>query len=340
MTNPQNNNAFSLKKHFSSNENIIGLFCFAEIDEYDFVGINQNYETEDDRYGVIIDVKHKQTGIQSQILIDAISREANWKQMMDCTYGIGKDCNKRIIACSYGQSDKAREYENDKVMSEGFSQINNDFKVDTYIVHMGMDSQSNVIFYDFAVKPDGIKRTDLKQRPTKEEMEQAEFWFHYYFTSFTVNYDLDEGYDFLEHPGDWINRYWKLNVNDLEIIYPVWNEEGLFIHVKPCGSTGNLALTWLIENRLDQLQSEFKPIKVIIEKDSPQSYYMAIQIWDTPFSDFVNYSVEEKIDCVQKIRALDKSEFWQTELKNNFYLPAVNPLLEDACEKQNIGIVG
>jgi hypothetical protein len=133
------------------------------------IKIISTYEKNDNRHGVIFTARETDTGKMQKIIIDAIYGEPNSTQVKDLTYGIGADCDKRIIFYTLENPGYTRnEYRHE--MTKKFAKINNDCGVETFIVKVFLDSDKTKK-YNFEVYPDENKLT----RPTKLEFEKAVF---------------------------------------------------------------------------------------------------------------------------------------------------------------------
>ena len=64
----------------------------------------ENYQRKDDCEGIIIEVKENNDPKATRVLIDLKIGEPSVGQVIDATFGIGKDCDKRIILHSPGRN--------------------------------------------------------------------------------------------------------------------------------------------------------------------------------------------------------------------------------------------
>jgi len=338
MSNIDTVNVCNWKNHLISNENISELFHSADIEEFNVINIDQEYKIDEESFMIIINVIHRQTGLLSKFIV-AAGLSIEWAQIVECTYGIGKDCAKRILI-RFDPKPFLNYQSIFDTEAIGVAHINNDFNIDTYIVCMQTADQFKTINYELVVKPDDIKRTELSEQPSQEEMEQAEFWYHYYNTTWH-DFEISDGYYWEDHPGDWVDCCWSIDVDDIKFKFPVWNKDGLFVHAEPLGEKGSLSLAWLIDRRLDALRAEFDIKEIVLKKDFSPPYYLSIKLWDLPFSKYVEGDSDEQGDYAENIRSLDMqlSEFWQKDGPYSFYLSTLNRLIETTCKRNKINIV-
>jgi len=297
------------QEYLSSENNINHLFTSIGIDEYEFVDIRTPHIINDHRYGIIVIVKEKEAGNLQEFVIDAISGEPSWAQLMDCTFNFGGDCEKRIILYALNHPDMKKGYLYEAEMATGFAHINNDCKVQTYIVRVSVDRDNQddkSIIYGVEVKPDGAKRTNHTKLPTKHEFEQAEFGIYY-------NYTIDWDYGYINRPEDWISNYWHLEIAEIEFKYPVWNQDGLFTLAESVSELGVILIKWLFDTKMELFKKFFYNSDIRLQIKSPTSHVISIKLWDRPLSDFTKATTEDKERLAQMIRKQDSFlfEFWQ-----------------------------
>jgi hypothetical protein len=268
------------------------------------------YEKNGNRHGVILTATNLETGQPQKIIIDAIYGEPNSTQVKELTYGNGADCDKRIILYTLGHPDhKEREYEYDGEMAEGFATINNDCGLDTYIFKIPnciIGADPVPLKFNAEVFADGKRRTLYKKLPSLQEFEQAEFRVIYHYT-------IDWDYEYIERLDDWYNGTWRLVINDIDFKYPVWNEDGLFMHGVSKSDIGVVNLQWFKVNRIGLIGTFFDNREIVTEKQASGNSIISIKLWDKPFSYFTNASIEEKVRIAESIRGYDGVifEFWQ-----------------------------
>lgn len=297
------------KKLLRDVNNIKELLAAVGIDEYELVNIITNYVIDNRRYGLIVIIKNKDTGNLSEIIIDAMSGKPSWSQLMDCTFDLGRDCEKRIILYALNHAKLKQGYRYDAEMATGFANINNDCNVATYIVRASgnpNERDNKSLIYDVEVKPGGKKRMNYTELPTKEEFEQAEFGIYY-------NYTIDWDYDYINRKEDWFNNYWHMELNKIDFKYPVWNQEGLFMHCESTSELGVVTIKWLLDSKMELFKRFFNNSDIRLQIISPTSHVISIKLWDRPFSDFIRATTEEKENLAIMIRKQDSLlfEFWQ-----------------------------
>lgn len=334
----QNKFDVNFKEMLSDIKGLNEVLKYIGPDQFQVEEILSNYEKNGNRYGVIFMAKDNKTKKQQKIIIDGIYGEPNSRQIKDLTYGFGGDCGKRIILYTLDNLDfKEREYMYDGEMAEGFAIINNDCGIETYIFKMLRYIVGNGPFplqLNAEVIPDGERKTLHKILPSLQEFEQAEFGIFY-------NYSSDwKNPHYIERPEDWFDNYWHLTFHDISFQYPIWTEDGLFMNGVSKSEIGDVALKWLMDNKIELIKKFFDNREIIIDTLPSGRDVISIKLWGKPFSCFTNASIEEKEKIVEEIRRYDGVifEFWDDLFGRNMSDAEILKNLDCIPEKAFMGL--
>lgn len=321
-------------EHLQNKDNLKHLFASIGLDGYEFKNIKKHYSIDNHRYGVIVEVKEKDSGHLKEIIIDVISGEPTWSQLMDCTFNLGADCDKRIIIYYDGPNSKdVDDHHCDRFLGISFAKHNNYYKIDTYVVKGSIltdETAAESIKYHIEISPDSynVFNEDHEIPPLKDDMEKVLLWLYY-----------DELYwgltDTISSFEDWI---WKFETKSLGVMdyYIDWNEDGAFIKLTvPFYKMGEFK--WLLTYHYQEIHRLLRDSEVTVNKISKVTlnkklldyYEIIITIIDQPFSNFIDATPEIKSCYVERI--LDKEE----DL-SDFYNDAIEEMyLEDAIEEMD-----
>jgi len=230
------------QEYFSKEENINNLFESIELKDYKVMNVKSTYIEDSNRYGIIVTTQNDGSGNSTNIVIDSISKEPTLTQMMDVTFGFGKDSDKRIIIYV---GERRPDEINNEIMANSFAQINNDFGIDTYLIEAKKEINgkfnSDKVRYFIYGEPGGIKITEFNNHPSKSEFQKAEFWLYY-----------ESCLGFIEKRSIWdpdtlIAGQITCSFDDVETFVD-WSEKGAFLYIRSCIETGIEKLLWLFEN--------------------------------------------------------------------------------------------
>ena len=270
--------------------------------------ILSSYEKDSNRFGVIFMAKDKNEKLQ-KIIIDAIDGEPNSTQVKELTYDQGADCDKRIILYTLTNPYYSKnEFWYEKEMTEGLIKVNNDFCFETFLVYVSWASDKKDKF-NLEICPDEKKWTSLKKIPTKHEFEKAVFRVFYNQTDQLTDYD----YEYTSDINHWFSgtcRY--LDMYGIDFMFPVWNENGLFVQAESMTHEGADELKLIRENNQKYLKKMFVNCETTFEINFSGKVTMLIKLWDKPLSFFSNATYGDKEKIVDKLREVAGriDEYW------------------------------
>lgn len=271
--------------------------------------IISNYEKNINRFGVIFMIKDTKTKKLEKIIIDAIYGEPDLTQIEEITYGQGFDCDRRFIFYTLEHPDCAKiGFRNEREMIKGFTKVNNDCGFETIVAQVALASDGAYRF-KIEVSPDGIKWSSFNKLPSKEEFEKAVFKTYYNSSDTWGGYEDD----YLGDLNEWFTgTYWYLDMNGISFMYPVWDENGLFVQAVSETHEGADYLNSIKENNQKYLSRMFIGRKTTFETAVSGRVTMLIKLWDKPISFFTNASPADKEKIVEYLRnsAHRIDEYW------------------------------
>ena len=123
------------KRRFSSKEEIAELLNSIRIDDCELKDIMNTYLIDHNRLVVIARVRKKANGRLKKIVIDVKTGEPTFQQMMDLTFNLGSDSDKRVVVFDGSKvTEEIRDPGADRDMIQSFAQITNDCGVSTNVV--------------------------------------------------------------------------------------------------------------------------------------------------------------------------------------------------------------
>lgn len=297
------------KEMFNDTVEIDNLLNCIDLKHLQVEDILFNYEKNRNRFGVIFMAKDNKTEKLQKIIIDAICGEPNSTQVKELTYDLGADCDKRIILYTLVNSDCTRnELWYEQEMMEGFSKVNNDCGYETLVARVALNSDKNYK-YDLEIYPDEKKWTSFKKLPTKLEFEKAVFKVFY------NNTDIFGGRedDSMDNIDEWFSgTCWYLEMNGISFMYPVWEENGLFVRAVSESHKGADDLKTIKDNNQKYLQRMFINRETTFEINFSGCVTMSIKLWSKPFSFFTKASPGDKKKIAEYLRQFDQTicEYW------------------------------
>jgi len=297
----------SWRKYFAKPETITDLFGQLGITDHEFKDIQTRHEIDDERLVLIIRTTKKDTGDLGRIIIDARMGEPTWRQMIDLTFTLGRDCDKRILVYEDGsanvdQHDLIAGYS----MTYGFASILNSCKIDTYIVGAKPSSENEGgVSYEIVASPKNCNEIEIDQLPSQTQFQMAEFWLYYSHHETSVEPPLS-------YPEDWIYLEWTHFTEDPELsLFLTWNDQGMFLTASNERTfspdqkyTALEALQWIAAHRLDDLRRVFHDYEIEVQEKSRQPFRILIWIHRKPFTEFAYGTSKEKYDFSVKATTL------------------------------------
>jgi len=323
----ENDRKIDWKEYLSSEDNINHLLTRIGIDEYQFVDIRTQYVIDDNRYGLIVIVKEKEAGNFGEIIIDTISGEPTWAQLMDCTFNFDGNFKKQIIIYSDGSRSKnIYNHHCDQILGINFAKHNNYYNIDTCVVKGSISTDERAgetIKYQVEVSPNSDDEFNgvYDVPPLKGDMEKVLLWLYY-----------DEFHwcptNAISRPEEWTWEYETESLGDMN--YKIdWNEDGAFIKLTVhCYKMGEFK--WLLTNHYQKIHRLLRDSEVTVDKKSAvigdkrslDYCEIVITIIDQPFSEFTHATPDKKRSYVERI--LDK----EAELIG-FYLKMIQEMCSD-----------
>ena len=285
------------REYFRKEQTIKEILLASEIDDQVFAEIEKIYAIDDDRLALIIKTRNKDTLYSNWIMLDVIMGKPTWDQMMDIAFGLGLECNPRIVVYdSCGDPDFYIEYR-----VAGFTQICNDCGLSTLLVagHALPTGITYSLLTDYSL----YGPSDLEKFPTREEFQKTEFMCNLHNV---VGFDPSLEMEYFTWPCESI--VWFIEDFDLELMYPVWNKNGVFMRLTATSERGRNQLKWLLENKQGELKKTLSDFSVEYEESSGLPQELSARIWDKPFSQYVFSKDMERYELAERVMEMNKAD--------------------------------
>jgi hypothetical protein len=283
------------KEFYRSERAIKRIIEKAGIPNQAFLKVHQTSIINDDRYSVIADTLNTNTCLTNRIIIDVIKGEPTWEQMMDITYGIGSDCNTRIIICNIGSTGSCYL---DWTISD-FVLMSNEHGLSTYVLsaNLGTDGVEHEV-----IERDEIVAVPMRDKfPSKYEMQRTKFMIDYH-----ARRDFEprpRHFQFNEWPSDGLTIF-TFN-NQLEYGYPFWEPDGVFMFIAANGPAGQQELSLLLRDQSKELKKRLGNFEVEYDDHNKLPKKISAKILDVPFSEYLFSDEDERELLIRKILDLD-----------------------------------
>jgi len=296
----ENDRKINWQENLNSENNINHLLTSIGINDYDFVNVRTQYVIDDNRYGLIVIVKEKETGNLGEIIIDTISGHPTWAQLIDCTFDAGWNCEKRIIIYDDG-SRSVNKYDHDFEGNLGisFAVFNNMYDVDTYVIKGSKSTEENTgetIKYQVEVQPDKALKSSAETQPSELDMQEILLWIY-------DDYFNDGEPHMYFQPELWSKDHKELSLHDINFEID-WDKNAAFMRLEVCNSE---EWEWLLVNHYQEIQDMLKGCKVDITKTTDRDYEIIITIIDQPFTDFIYATPDEKRRYIERIGYMERA---------------------------------
>jgi hypothetical protein len=223
--------------HIAKETKLLRFVLENKIAEVDKIIDVQQYKIDDDRKGLIVEVKERKIEGTTKILIDLKQGQPTINQVYDSLYGIGEDCDMRVIIHTNGHNDNDNGIPSADVWAV-LSLISELQNRDIDILLCKYDEITfNIEYIDLYQDWSNPYRCRKVNLPTREQFIAQTFW--------SVYFDSQDG-NFYEPS----KAYWE-RFRDMEdwgaMIYidtkmkgeirVYWNENGVRYEVKQCNDS-------------------------------------------------------------------------------------------------------
>ena len=298
-------------EYFTEKNAIETLMDEIGISDQKFTGIETTSRISDDRFYLIFNTVKDGHGNKGRHIIDVIFSEPTWQQMMDVTFGVGAECDSRMVI--YDNASQSYDKVSNRETAVKFASINNDCGVDTYIINTSIAENCGKnkieLKYEIEASPSCGYQTKYRKLPSIEEFEQAEFWLYY-----------DETYDYTQEmlydPDWWMGGPTTYLVEELIGLSPSWSNDGFYVQVTADNYLGHQMLVKLIDNKRHKIEQHFDKYELKIKRKPDTPIEITVKYDDIPFKEFTLMSIENKCEYIEKYRNLQEefSEFLFQEL--------------------------
>lgn len=285
------------RAHFLKEQTIEEILLASGVDDQKFIKIEKTYAINDDRLTLIVKTRNKDTFHSNWIMLDVIMGKPTWDQMMDIAFGLGLECNPRIVVYdSCGEADYFIEYR-----VAGFTQICNDCGISTLLV--ASHALPTGITYSLLTDYSLYGPSDLEEFPTKEEFQKTELICNLHNV---LGFDPPLEMEYFNWPCDSI--IWFVEDADLELTYPVWNKNGVFMRLTATSDRGRKQLKWLLENKQSEVKKAVGDFSVEYGESSEFPQELLAKFWDKPFTEYVFSTDAERYELAKMVVDMNKSD--------------------------------
>ena len=223
--------------HIAEEKNFRQLLSSNEIAEIDEMHSIEHYKRDDDRIGLVVDVKETNRIERTKIIIDLRLGQPSIYQVHDALYDIGKDCDIKIIIHTNGYND----FDEDIPVADEYAvlsliaQLQDD---NVAVVLFEMDNTSMRMEYVNSYQNwYSVNRLKKCKIPSREQFITQTFW-AVYFDSFNKGfYEPWETYrGGFQDINDWGAKIYTDRNMDGEITV-FWDQEGVRYEIKQCNDS-------------------------------------------------------------------------------------------------------
>jgi len=307
-------------EHWSKENAAMELLRENEITEADSIEDIEHYENGDDRKGIVYHVREKGKNTIKKVLIDIKTGGPSTEQVYEAVYGMGKDCDKRIIV--YAGGNNKNDDDNpaaDEYVVYNLIDVMNDYPLHLNLFHIGEDPFSlkeYMLCYPIEQTPK-YKITDL---PAEIQIRFEEFWvvlvdsfaeaWHDPVQAFSGNF---------RDTSDWGYMLYVESIADLP---GYWTESGIIFTVKQTSdSHDHLKTLWDATKK--ELKERYGAENVDFEYVLGKLPKIMIKYSDKPLEWLMNATPREKSELGKKVYY----DMWE-----------LRRFLEKACEECNVPV--
>jgi hypothetical protein len=307
-------------EYFTRKETIENLLRIINNGHQKFVEVESIKQVNNDRISIIFSTVKDGHGNQGHNLLDVIMDEPTWDQMMDITFGIGNNCEIRIVV--YDKAAEMHDKVSNRYTAIDFGGINNSYGVATYILAADLNgnyqSDGLGIRYEVDADPDCSRVTAYRRLPTRREFEEAEFWMRF------NNSFLGIG-EMISDPDCWINNPVHFDLNNNINVIPNWTEDGFYVEITSDSFSGHHVLLRLLQRRRSDIEQHFSVKDVQIHRLPDTPVKIAVKFDDLPFSEFVSMGTVDKNEY--------GSRYWQIVCEFHDFFEDLVADLKEARQK-------
>ena len=243
----------------------------------------RNYQKSSDRKGLIVNVKERNSAGSTKILIDIKQGQPTINQIYDSLYGIGKDCDIKVIIHTGGHNDNDNGIPTaDVAVVLGLIFQLQDRNVNILLCSYNEENSdiSLVDSYQFWCGPN---REELERLPTREQFMFDTFWSVYLGSGEGEFYNPYNAYrEQFRNVNDW--GYYAYDDSEMEgEIEVYWDENGVRYEIKQRNQSDEHLLKFL-NHELTTLKDRYGEDSVKFENVVGRLPRLYINAFDLPFS--------------------------------------------------------
>lgn len=269
---------------------------------YNFSKIDRIFQIDTHRIAMIVHVIEIQSQKSEQLIIDVTNKEPDWQQMMDVTYGIGADCDIKIIVWD---NENPNFCYADTLVSNFINYLNKN-GYPTFLIASKVGENGNKI----EIVEEGLmyRKGCGDGLPSRLEMHKTEF-VHYFCTVSGIEPPVcqHDRYMIILGDGDWPAEFHCFAAcdGDLSVAYPIWNEDGVFMRITAETESGKEKLDFILKLGSYALKMYVGRLKMEMTVADKKTKQLLIKVWDVPFSEFIASDVNRRIELAKHISQLE-----------------------------------
>ena len=275
------------KERFSHEETFSTLFYSLDLIDYEFGKVERVYQIGSDRVGAVVTIKEGKR--MKRIITDLKHGQPSYQQMLDVLYGMGADCDKRIVLFHRVTNvDDKSDPSADEYLIESFTRLVNEYGVDTSLASVPtLDDPANPMEFEYlpVEQPEGAAKYSRSKLPPRRKFEEVEFW--------VVYYDPLCGFDTLFEPDNWLDYSSRRSSGGLYFT-PTWTDRGFFMHAIVDSDSGVDTLNWLWEHKYNEIREEYKGCEIRLHKKKNVPHKVSVRINKVPFINVICSTPGEK----------------------------------------------
>jgi hypothetical protein len=285
-----------LLKNFVNNEfMILKTLETCGIKNDNSIEIEKQYNIEDElRTGIIIKIHNPVTNEIERIIIDIINaKESYFKQLVEVSHGVGKECKNRILIFTGEQGIPYPD--NYSFIIDDFIDDLNNFGQNIYQVYAYIHFFPELSKLGLMKKPCEKSEFDGSELPTLIELKNAEFWQFYYYPD-TIFFSWSED----EKRGGALFTHGHLSECGCFQSCFEWDDYGAYLKIFDSDNSG------VFEENLDMIKSKFSCSKMEIIKNDEDESELLIHLHGGSLEDFYNLPPQQKIEVADLISSKAK----------------------------------
>ena len=280
----------------------------------------EHYENESCRKGLIYHIQDMYSAMHHKILIDIKIGQPSTDQVYDAIYGVGKECNRRIIIFTEDlNKDDRNNPAADMHVVDGLLAVMNEYPLNLELYYFHEDT-FHLIIYNTCWWDKPYPKYPITNLPTKEQFRFEEFWSIYVDSLAEGSYDPWEA--FSETFRNTSDYGYQLFVDPIADMPAYWNESGIrFLVRQTDDSHSHLKTLW--DAKKDEIKGKYEAWNVYFEYVIGKVPIITIRYSDKPIEWLMTSTSKEKMELAKELY----DAMW-----------ALRRFLENACKECGVPV--